>query len=143
MNDDDDKATDDAPIYQVGYGKPPVHTRFKPGQSGNPKGKIKGTRGLKAIISDILNEKIPVRTAHGTKKMTKLEALIQTSLNSALKGDAKATAQVLKLAREAGLADEVADALHAATMLELTQEDRAILERFRGRGAEAISDDTP
>jgi hypothetical protein len=32
------------PCYDVGYGKPPLHTRFRKGQSGNPKGRSKGTR---------------------------------------------------------------------------------------------------
>jgi len=30
--------------YEIGRGKPPMHTRFKPGQSGNPKGRPKGVQ---------------------------------------------------------------------------------------------------
>jgi hypothetical protein len=32
--------------FEVGYGRPPLHTRFKPGQSGNPKGRVKGRPSL-------------------------------------------------------------------------------------------------
>jgi hypothetical protein len=128
-NDDHDQ---DEPAYDVGYGKPPAHSRFKKGQSGNPKGKKKGSKTFSGIVSRALHEKVPVRTARGTKKITKLEALVHTTINSALKGDAKAVDQILKIAREAGLTNEVADALGSWTMKELADEDQAILDRFRG-----------
>ena len=56
--------------YEVGYGKPPVHTQFKPGQSGNPKGRPKGAKNkrpklneerLKGIILDEAYRDITVR----------------------------------------------------------------------------------
>ena len=130
----------DEPPYDVGYGKPPAHSRFKPGQSGNPKGKKKGDRTYQAIVRGVLNEKVPVRTARGTKKITKLEALVHTTMNSALKGNPKAVDQVLKIAREAGLTNEVADALGTWTMKELADEDQAILDRFSGGDEDANPD---
>ncbi len=129
----DDPTSPDQPSYSVGYGKPPAHSRFKPGQSGNPRGRKKGERSVKAVVRKVLNEKVPVRTARGTRKMTKLEALVHTSLNNALKGNAKATDQILKLMREAGLDEERAEVLEAMTIDELAAEDRAILERLAGR----------
>jgi hypothetical protein len=33
---------EEPPHYPVGYRKPPVHSRFKKGQSGNPRGRPKG-----------------------------------------------------------------------------------------------------
>ncbi len=47
--------------YEVGYAKPPAATRFQPGQSGNPRGRPKGSRNkavpfgteqLKTLILD-------------------------------------------------------------------------------------------
>lgn len=118
--------------YTVGYGKPPAHSRFKPGQSGNPKGKPKGRRSYRKIVAAILNEKIAVNTPRGRKRMTKLEALIQTNMNQALKGDSKATDHILKIAREYGMGDEVAEAIDAGAMNALREEDRTILARHLG-----------
>ncbi len=132
MSDDDRRKNgDDA--YTVGYRKPPAHSRFKPGQSGNPKGKKKGNKSFKATVGSIFSEKIKVQTPRGTKTMSKLEALVRTNMNNALQGDPKAIDQVLKMAREAGLVNEIAETLDALTMQELTEEDKAILERFGGR----------
>lgn len=125
---DDDSSDKEAP-YQIGYGKPPEHSRFKPGQSGNPKGKRNGQKGYRSIVRDVLNEKVTVRTARGSKKMTKLEALVQTNVNKGLNGDAKSADLVLKIAREVGLTDDVADAIETARMDNLAEEDKAILER--------------
>lgn len=62
----DDQSELDEPSYSVGYGKPPAHSRFQPGQSGNPKGKKKGAKSFKTVVGGILNEKVAVRTPRGT-----------------------------------------------------------------------------
>jgi len=38
--------------YEVGYGRPPVHARFRPGQSGNPKGRPKGSRNKRTAMAE-------------------------------------------------------------------------------------------
>jgi hypothetical protein len=127
---DDEQRRKDGNGYAVGYGKPPRHTRFKPGQSGNPKGRQKGNKSFKTTVGEILNEKVKVHTSRGTKQITKLEALVHTSMNNALKGDAKAADQVLRMAREVGLVDEVTEAFDKLAMQQLNAEDMAILDRF-------------
>src|SRR5215469_15592455 len=44
--------------YEVGYGKPPRHTRFKKGQSGNPRGRPCGSKNLKTLLSEALSEPV-------------------------------------------------------------------------------------
>ena len=54
--------------YEVGYGKPPKAGRFKPGQSGNPRGRPKGTLNLKTDLQQELAERISVR--EGDRQLT-------------------------------------------------------------------------
>jgi len=117
----------DSKSYTVGYGKPPIHSRFKEGESGNPKGKKKGQKGLKAVVEKVFQEKVSVRTARGIRKVTKLDALVQKLMNDALTGDGKAVAHIVRLAKEAGLTQEAA-VIEAASQ-DLTEEDRLIMER--------------
>ena len=42
----------------VGYKRPPKHTQFKPGQSGNPRGRGKNTRNFKTDLVEELREQI-------------------------------------------------------------------------------------
>ncbi len=89
--------------YEVGYAKPPEHTRFKKGQSGNPAGRPKGSLSLTVALNKALNEKITV-TEHGRfKQMSKLDAAVKGMINRAVKGDAKACQQMLSLGHLVGV----------------------------------------
>ena len=85
MSDKDDD-------YKVGYCKPPLHTRFKPGECPNRKGC--GPKKRRALIpsqvrKDILeaaDELIEVKTAKGARKMTKQQLIITAISNGAAKG---------------------------------------------------------
>lgn len=84
--------------YEVGYGKPPEHSRFKKGESGNPKGRPKGAIGFAHIVRKTLMEKIWVFHGDKRKQITKLEASVTQLANKAVKGDARAMQQLLPLA---------------------------------------------
>jgi hypothetical protein len=83
--------------YEVGYGKPPQNTRFKPGQSGNPKGKPKGAKNLASIVDGAINEKMVVTENGKSRKVSKLEIAVKQLVNKAALGDQKALAQLLPL----------------------------------------------
>ena len=85
MEDDADK-----PDYEVGYGKPPASTRFSKGWSGNPKGRPKGSKSLKTLIQEELDEKITILVNGKKKRITKAQALVKHAVNLALtKNDPK------------------------------------------------------
>ncbi|WP_439605152.1 DUF5681 domain-containing protein [Shinella sp.] len=134
MSEEDDASYDPADekptAYQVGYGKPPMATRFTPGRSGNSKGRPRAAKSISTIVRDALFEKIEIRTLRGTKKIPKIEAVALQSINKALKGDPKAAEQIFKLAREAGLVDRPLPEVDVDRSRQLSEEDAAILARF-------------
>ena len=91
--------------YAVGYGRPPLHSRFKPGQSGNPKGRAKGSRNLRTILKQVSNEQIQIREGDRTRRMSMMEALVRTTYTRAFKGDPKALASLILLWRQIGLTE--------------------------------------
>jgi Family of unknown function (DUF5681) len=89
--------------YEVGYGRPPVEHRFKPGNNANPKGRKKKTRNRKVIISEILLEPITVKEGGEIKTMSRLEALLKKMITKALAGDNKAALTMIGIAQREGL----------------------------------------
>jgi hypothetical protein len=84
---------------RVGYGRPPRATRFRPGQSGNPRGRPKGARNVSTVIASALGERVAVTENGRRRRITKLEAAIKQLVNRAAAGDARATALLLQLAQ--------------------------------------------
>jgi hypothetical protein len=122
--------------YDVGYGKPPKNSQFPAGQSGNPKGRPKGSANLAAALNRALKEKVEV-VEHGRRKsITKLDAAVKAMVNRAVKGDAKAMQQMLVLAPLVGMDpvtnNQSIDANDAAIL-------QSLMERFAG--SEEPSDD--
>src|SRR5271156_317311 len=81
----------------VGYRRPPRATRFKPGQSGNPKSRPKGSANLATDLAAELNEQITVREGGQARRLTKQRALIKSLTARALQGDVRATTALLAL----------------------------------------------
>lgn len=84
--------------YEIGYRKPPKRTRFKPGASGNPKGRKKrDPSNLARVIYRILNAPVTYREGGRTKSATRQELTIKILIEHAIKGDVAAAEHVLKL----------------------------------------------
>jgi Family of unknown function (DUF5681) len=75
--------------YPVGYGKPPKQHQFKPGQSGNSKGRPKGAKNTSTLLREILDGKIDLRTGASVRKVSVREAILLRIAQSALKGEIK------------------------------------------------------
>ena len=81
----DDQTRDSA----VGYGKPPVETRFQKGQSGNPQGRPRGTKKLVTLLGEVLSQRSGLPNPDGSW-MTKAEAIFFSLANQASAPDLKA-----------------------------------------------------
>lgn len=76
--------------YDVGFRKPPKHTQFQPGLSGNPKGRPKGTKNLKTDIKEELAELILIKEGGRPFKVSKQRAMLKSLAAKAIKGDVRA-----------------------------------------------------
>ena len=85
------------PDYEVGYRKPPRHTRFNKGQSGNPKGRPGGAKNLSTLLSEALNEPVIVAENGGRRTISKRQAIIKQLVNQSAKGDWRATKLLLDI----------------------------------------------
>lgn len=85
--------------YPVGYKKPPKHTRFKKGQSGNLRGRPKETddKSFFELISDISKQGVSVKQGENTKVMQIREAVIHALVAQSLKGNVAASRIVCQL----------------------------------------------
>ena len=105
MRESDDRDSDEQPngaSYAVGYRRPPVHARFKPGQSGNPSGRSKGSKNLKSLLHSILNETISLHEGSESRKVSKAEAIMRRLIIGALKGDSRDLHALFRLAEQTG-----------------------------------------
>ena len=90
MSDDPSKPGDG---YKVGYRHPPLGTRFRPGTSGNPRGRPKGARKLAAALA----ERVVVAENGWRKRITKLEAAVKQLVNRGASGEARSLSLLLAL----------------------------------------------
>jgi Family of unknown function (DUF5681) len=83
--------------YKVGYRHPPLATRFRPGTSGNPRGRPKGARKLATVLAAALAERVVVAENGCRKRITKLEAAVKQLVNRAASGDVRSLTLLLAL----------------------------------------------
>ena len=124
--------------YTVGYQRPPQATKFKPGESGNLKGRPKGTRSIGAVLHDIFHRPTSVTENGKTRRVPILEVILRRVARDAMQGDPKAIQLSFSLlARYAGSAQS-SPALH-----DLLEEDAAILAKYLRGPDNATANPTP
>lgn len=116
--------------YAVGRGKPPEHTRFKPGQSGNPKGRRRGSRSLRTDVKEALQMPIVIMEGGKKKRISTQIGTVLKLREKALRGDGRALDRLLELA--ARYNDEP---IPPSVNEPLTDDDEAILADYRARYA--------
>ena len=89
---------DDRHDYKVGIGRPPLHTRFQKGQSGNPGGRSQ--KKLHALLADALSEQVFVTIDGERRKITKREAVVHQLVNKSATADLRATKMLFDMMKE-------------------------------------------
>jgi hypothetical protein len=125
---------DDESAYAVGYGKPPRHSRFEPGQSGNPRGRPPGSKNLSSLLKKALDEPVIVVENNRRRRIAKREAIVKQFVNQSAKGDLKATQLLLSILRDLESRAEPG----SADADKITEADQQIIARIKARlgGAE-------
>jgi hypothetical protein len=120
--------------YEVGYKKPPRHTRFQKGRSGNPKGRPRGARNLFSDLEAELRQPITVREGDATRRVSRQRAVLKRLLDKALKGELGAIVKLLELVarRDAAVAAEALAVRHEPDT-PLSAEERQVLAALEAR----------
>lgn len=120
--------------YEVGYGRPPRHTRFEKGRSGNPRGRPRGAKNLKTLLADALNETVIVAENGRRRKISKRAAIVTQLVNRSAKPDLRALKIVLDLLCHFEPADE-----SASSETSITATDEKVIEQLKARLARSAS----
>ena len=111
--------------YEVGKGRPPKWTRWKPGQSGNPKGRPKGSRPLGAVLQEIIQQKVSVTESGKTRRISALEVMLRRLTNDAMRSDQRAIKLLLSLVDRYGESPQT-----TLSLKEILAEDDEILAQY-------------
>jgi hypothetical protein len=111
--------------YDVGYAKPPEHTRFRPGQSGNPAGRRKGVANLKSDVVRTLAAPLKVKEDGRTRTRSTQQGALMLLRDKALRGDARALDRMLELAVRFNN-----DSADSGPSQPLSSDDQAILAAY-------------
>jgi hypothetical protein len=126
--------------YDIGFGKPPVHTRFQAGLSGNPSGRPKGSKNLKSLARKVMNTKVPIRENGKVRMISKAEALVMTVFNRGLGGNDACARTSLNLIQLA-LADTDTGSASPESLALQSQDDLTVLgdlmKRYGGKAQRA------
>jgi hypothetical protein len=119
-----DETSDDG--FAVGYKKPPRHSRFQPGRSGNPRGKQKGVRNFGTDVKRTLEVPVRLHDQGRARRVSTQEAALLRLREKALSGDARSIVQILELAKTFNNSTAVESVGDKA----LAAEDQAILDAY-------------
>jgi hypothetical protein len=107
---------------EVGYGRPPRAHQFKPGQSGNPKGRKKGIKNEATILHDLLQHKVTLTERGKTRKVSLLEAILRKLAEDCLKGNIRSTAFLLNRFQATSMGEE--------SRTDIGEDDKTVLEAY-------------
>lgn len=127
--------------YEVGKGKPPKEHQFKPGQSGNAKGRPKGSKNVHHVLSKILKEKITVTDAGKKMVVEKLEGAMRVLVNSSFEGRPQSLWLLLEVMKDGDVAaNQAAEGTFTDDDYETLMEELDWIEDVRNAHKQAEND---
>ena len=88
--------------YETGYRRPPKSGHFKKGQSGNPKGRPRGSGNFLTLLEQELGQSIVVNENGKKKTISRMQAMVKRMVAGALQGDQKALLTLVEILRLTG-----------------------------------------
>ncbi len=134
---------------EVGYGKPPKHTRFEPGQSGNPRGRPKGAKNktnsipelgaerLKSVIMEEAYRSLGVNDGDRLVEIPVIQAVIRSMALNAAKGNQRAQRMFTEMIQWVEGENKALHNEYLKTMIEYKVEGEKELERCKRAGLTA------
>lgn len=92
--------------YEIGYRRPPKSGQFKKGQSGNPKGRPKGSKNFMTLLDQELDQKITVNENGRKKEITRMQAVVKRMVADTLQGNMRTLMTMVEIMRRHGKFDE-------------------------------------
>jgi len=95
--EDDEPHEVDPADEKAGYGCPPIATRFRPGQSGNPRGRPKGSKSIDQVLRQALDRRVPDPRRGGRHTVRMIELIVEGLVLGAAKRDPRMVRLLLVL----------------------------------------------
>jgi Family of unknown function (DUF5681) len=125
---DNDSASDAVSEDAIGYGRPPKSNRFRPGVSGNPKGRPKGSKNFASLVSAVGRQKVKVNVQGKDRVMTQDQIALMLLHVKANRGDLSAIKALIGLKRMFAEPEEVETPIN-----DTHERDQTVMRNLRKR----------
>jgi Family of unknown function (DUF5681) len=132
----DETAGNDAG-YEIGFGKPPVHSRFQKGSSGNPKGRRPGSKNLATLFARELDSVVIVTENGKRRKKRKREVIVAQLVNKSAGADLRAIGMLLSIVDKIEHKDQAAPSAAETTAEPFDEVDARVMRDVFARFAAA------
>jgi hypothetical protein len=126
--------------YEIDYGKPPRHTRFEKGRSGNARGRPRGAKNFTTIVGEALREPGVINENGRRKRTTKMEVIFKQLVNKAAIGEYRPIQLLLSFLEKHPPINTESTAVTAAELDDKVNLLRDAVEELRKLGVPGVTD---